>query len=385
MIDLLKPLLNFLKTKEVDSTNLVWRLHSRVTVYLLVFFTLLLSARTYFGEPIDCISTAPESVKKSLNTFCWILGTFISNDPKFVHASWDFIEIGDRMGSIPKEERVYIKYYQWVSVLLAIQAFLFSLPKHLWRIYEKSRMQDLCEGLTTILVPPGWNPVRKGLTLQYLTQEPNRKHCNYALIFFGCELLNFLIVLFNMWMMRFIFGGFWNSYQPAVQALFSLDMNSWMSLNSLVFPKLATCEFITVGPSGTKQNFDALCLLPQNVVNEKIFAFLWLWFICLAIISGVQVCYRLIQICCQSVRLQLIYCQLAPFSYHRVKRVVREANIGHWFLLYQMARNINRNVMKEIITDLAKIGQERTQSIQNLGQQQIVEDEEEIEDDEVTV
>ncbi|XP_058461797.1 innexin inx2 [Malaya genurostris] len=385
MIDLLKPLRDLLKTKTVDTTNVVWRLHSRATVYILVFFTLLLSARTYFGEPIDCISSAPDNVKKSLNTFCWILGTYISNDPKFVRASWDFIEIGNRMGSIPKHERVYQKYYQWVSFILAIQAFMFSLPKHLWRFTEASRMQTLCEGLTSILVPSSWDVERRDRTLRYLSHEPLRKHFNYGITFFLCELLNFLIVLLNMLLTSFIFGGFWNSYAPAMQALFSLDMDSWISYNSLVFPKLAKCDFFTVGPSGTKQNMDALCLLPQNIVNEKIFAFLWLWFVCLAFVSGIQVVYRLVQLSCQSVRLHLLYSLLSPISYHRVKRVVREANVGRWFLLYQMARNINRDVMKDIIAEMAKVGQEHSQSRQNLEQQQIHENEEDIDDDDITV
>lgn len=390
MIDLTKPLRELLKTKDVDSTNTVWRLHSRATVFALVFFTILLSAKAYFGEPIECISSVSPAIKASMNSFCWILGTFISNDPNFVYASWDFIEIGERMGNIAKEERLYQKYYQWVPFILAIQAFLFSFPKHLWRFCEGGRMKNLCENLTSVLPPDAWNEKRRCHTLLYLTQESRRRHCNYALLFFGCELLNFLVVLLNMFLMNFIFAGFWNSYRPAMQALFALDMNSWTSYNSLVFPKLAKCDFHYIGPSGTKQTLDALCLLPQNIVNEKIFAFLWLWFIALAVISGVHICYRLAQCCCQSVRFQLLYSTLQPVSYNRVKRVVRESNVGHWFFLYQMARNMNKGVMRDIVKDLAKIGQERNLSRQNLEEHHIAVNEDmevydDDDDDEVTV
>lgn len=389
MIEITRSLRELLVAKSFDSTNTVWRLHSRATVYLLVLFTILLSARTYFGDPIECISSASPAVMSSLHSFCWTMGTFISRDPKFVNARWDFIEIGVKMGHIPKDERVYQKYYQWVPFLLAIQAFLFSFPKHLWRFCEGGRLATLCDDLTSILPPGAWTRKRKCQTLIYLTQECRRRHTKYALIFVGCEILNFTVVLLNMLLMNFIFGGFWTNYQPAIQALMSLDMNSWTSYNSLVFPKLAKCDLSYIGPSGSKQTMDALCLLPQNIINEKIFAFLWIWFIVLAIISGMQLCYRLVQLCCQSVRFQLLFSLLDPISYHRLKRVVREANIGYWFLLYQMARNINKGVMREIIRDLSRIDQELNMSKQSVNELQLEVEAEEVqegvEDDEVTV
>lgn len=63
-------------------------------------------------------------------------------------ASWDVIEIGVQMGHIPQDERLYQKYYQWVPFVLAIQAFLFSFPKHLWRFFEGERLQNLCKDLS---------------------------------------------------------------------------------------------------------------------------------------------------------------------------------------------------------------------------------------------
>ena len=46
-----------------------------------------------------------------------------------------------------------------------------------------------------------------------------------------------------------------------------------------IFPKVAKCIFHKFGPSGSIMRHDALCVLPLNIMNEKIFAFLWYWWV----------------------------------------------------------------------------------------------------------
>ena len=40
------------------------------------------------------------------------------------------------------------------------------------------------------------------------------------------------------------------------------------------------------------QKFDAMCLLPLNIVNEKVFLVLWFWFIILTTASALALVYR---------------------------------------------------------------------------------------------
>lgn len=355
MILLARTLKDLLNSSTIDTTNWVWRLHSRVTVIMLAGFTILVTARAYFGEPIECITNGNAApAKASLNSFCWTLGTYISRDPKFVFSSWDVIELSGKMGAIPPGERFYQKYYQWVPFMLAIQVLLFSLPKMLWRLWERERMFTLCCDLTSILEPPNWDDNRRHKTFLFLMEEPRRSHRNYVLIFALCETMNLLVVIFNVITTSWIFGGFWESYRPAMMALFSLDMDSWISLNSLVFPKLAKCDFHYIGPSGSRQTLDALCLLPQNLVNEKIFAVLWVWFVLLSIVSFFQLWFRIVQFCSRGTRQYILHSHLRPYRYSAVRDLVRAIDVGTWFLLYKMAGNINRQVMREIVTDMVE-------------------------------
>lgn len=43
----------------------------------------------------------------------------------------------------------------------------------------------------------------------------------------------------------------------------------------IVFPRVTKCTFHKFGPSGTIQHHDALCVLALNILNEKIYIFLW--------------------------------------------------------------------------------------------------------------
>ena len=52
---------------------------------------------------------------------------------------------------------------------------------------------------------------------------------------------------------------------------------------------MTKCEFHKFGSSGTVEKLDALCVLPLNIINEKIYVFLWFWFIIVAIVTAIQV------------------------------------------------------------------------------------------------
>ena len=55
-----------------------------------------------------------------------------------------------------------------------------------------------------------------------------------------------------------------------------------------VFPKMTKCTFHKFGPSGNIEKIDSLCLLPINVINEKIYVFLWFWLVVLASLTVVS-------------------------------------------------------------------------------------------------
>lgn len=94
-------------------------------------------------------------------------------------------------------------------------------------------------------------------------------------------------------------------------------------------------------------------VLPLNIVNEKIFVFLWFWFIALTILSGISLVYRFAVCLWPKVRLYLLRARSRLSSHEDVEHIADKCQIGDWFILYQLGKNIDPLIYKEVITDLA--------------------------------
>ena len=87
-----EPLMKLLKLEKIETDNLVFRLHYKVPSYIytiqynpsiynlqitfpiFILFSAMLTAKQYFGDPIDCfVSGVPAGI---VNTYCWTHGTY---------------------------------------------------------------------------------------------------------------------------------------------------------------------------------------------------------------------------------------------------------------------------------------------------------------------
>ena len=62
------------------------------------------------------------------------------------------------------------------------------------------------------------------------------------------------------------------------------------------FFQMTKCTFNKYGPSGTVEITDGLCLLAINIITEKIYVFLWFWFMLLAGFTAVHLILRFVSI-----------------------------------------------------------------------------------------
>ena len=147
-------------------------------------------------------------------------------------------------------------------------------------------------------------------------------HGRYAFRFFLCEVWNFVNVIVQIYFIDFFLGGEFQTYVSFLYkqcqvgftkflknrgicryfdftSFFSLFIQGSDVLNytgleaedrpdpmARVFPKITKCTFHKYGASGTVEKKDGLCVLPQNIINEKIFLFIWIWLVFVAVVTG---------------------------------------------------------------------------------------------------
>jgi hypothetical protein len=131
-------------------------------------------------------------------------------------------------------------------------------------------------------------------------------HALYALRYFGCEALNFVNVIAQIYFIDFFVGGEFLTYGLDVINYSEMEPEDRADPMHVVFPKLTKCTFHKYGPSGTVEKKDGLCVLPLNIINEKIFIFLWFWLVLVAAMTGVFLIYRIAVICGTQIRVALI-------------------------------------------------------------------------------
>lgn len=191
--------------------------------------------------------------------------------------------------------------------------------------------------------------------LNYLTADNKIAHSMYAIRFYVCELLNLLMVILNMVLLEYVFDGFWYEFAPAIRAIFRNDHRVWAQATAGVFPKIAKCEYFDFGPSGTIQHKDHVCMLALNIVNEKIFAFVWLWLIGLLVVSTVNVICSTVCLSSVRFRVKLLQAHVMSMSGQEVRLIANGATFGEWFFIHQLGRNVYPLLFQDIMDELIKM------------------------------
>ena len=148
------------------------------------------------------------------------------------------------------------------------------------------------------------------------------------------------------------FDGAFLTFGLEVIAFAEQDQEDRLDPLIYVFPRMTKCTFHKFGTSGEVEKHDALCLLPLNIVNEKVYIFLWFWFILLASITGMFLLYRLGVLFGAGIRTAMIQARSGRVSRDKISDILSEPGlnyfqqVGDFFLLYLIAKNMDEVGMK---------------------------------------
>ena len=132
-------------------------------------------------------------------------------------------------------------------------------------------------------------------------------HTLYAFRYFVCEFLNLANVIGQIYFTDFFLGYEFRNYGLEVLAFSEMEPEDRPDPMAKVFPKVTKCTFHNYGPSGTVEKKDGLCVLPLNIINEKIYIFIWFWLIIVTFITGLGLIYRLMVLATPKLRAALVF------------------------------------------------------------------------------
>merc|ERR1712062_406566 len=127
------------------------------------------------------------------------------------------------------------------------------------------------------------------------------------------------------------------------------------------------CLVKTVSTSNQVQESNALCILSQNIINEKIYLFLWFWFVLMFVVSAIQLIFEIATFAIPSFRSFVIARQTGSYLSGNVKNFIeQDCNHGDWFVLHQIGKNTNRDFYSRFLEKLEKIYYNRNEEKKEL-------------------
>lgn len=343
----------FVKIRSEVIDNHAFRLHYRITTALLIAMSILVTSRQYLGDPIDCLSQSSSIPSNIMDQYCWISTTFTLPSVQ-TGVGIDIPFPGIDTSSHHPHEKTYHQYYQWVCFVLFLQAVMFYFPHYLWKMWEGGRIKSLSSGLEFTL---GEDVDKIAQVVDYLRQNLGNNNLYFTKYVF-CEFLNLVNVIGQIYFTNKFLGGAFVTYGADVIKYSEMNQENRTDPMVQVFPRVTKCTFHTFGPSGDVQKHDSLCILPINIINEKIYIFLWFWLIMLATVSASAIVYRLLTTLIPKFRYLLLKLQSRFTAREFVERTNDKCQVGDWFLLYLLGQSIDVRKFAKIINDLAKSASE---------------------------
>lgn len=352
MSDVFSGIKQYLLNKdEVTIDNNTFKLHYKATFFVLIACSLLLTQKQYFSDPIDCYMGNGKVSSDVLDVYCWISDTYTMPSLLDKKVGEDISHPGIGHSTNP-DDRKYHKYYQWVTLFVALQAFLFYVPRYIWMLSEGGKVKMLTADLNTPIVDDEVKKKRVDTIVNYFNINLHQ-HNVYAIKYIVCEALNFVNVILQIFFTDMFVGHEFLNYGTDVLNFTGEDIGTRHDPMDRVFPKVTSCTFYQKGKADNYEEHPSMCIMPLNILNEKLFIFLWFWYIIVAFLTGLGIVYRVATVS-PDVRKMMLRARSRLTPSMTVDQVAAKCQYGDWFILTYLAKNMDPLIFKDFMLELGK-------------------------------
>ena len=225
-------------------------------------------------------------------SYCWIHGTAYVRDHLQGKATGCFVD-QSKIGS--EEDAPVTAYYLWLPLLLTLCFSFAKMSRSLWKKFlEGNLVQYLLDG--------GNDPQVIAKNFDRMKRYYSMYHLKFGL----CELLNLVMVAVSMYVTdALLLGKFWGYGQEVLRYMWSLkymgpegryvdQYDQYLhDPQCELFPTEVACYIRIGATTGAIDRANYLCILSNNLFNQKYFLVLWLWWIFLIGVSIVGLVFRL--------------------------------------------------------------------------------------------
>ncbi|KAL7647303.1 UNVERIFIED_CONTAM: hypothetical protein RMT77_000898 [Armadillidium vulgare] len=317
----------------------------KLAMLVTIFSCVLVTARQYIGQNINCITGFVKQEHKAIENYCFISGTFtipVLEEEESAHPGVGPLPIKLKKESSENSEDSYTlhAYYQWVPIVLALQAALYYLPDLLWKQVDHGFFETALCNLNAVHINENDADQHIKASANYVTRTM-KQHSRYAISFLFVEIFGVFIAILNLFLTNAFLGGEFFSFGPAAVKYLQSPAYDFNNPLNEVFPKVGKCTWYKYGPTGTIQVHDAMCVLPLNIVNEKTYICLWVVYITTAVVTSIILIYHTIMFLIRGIRERLLLrLPMKSLTRNRLEIILKKGNLGDWFLIYNFKQNM---------------------------------------------
>lgn len=334
-------------------------LHYRATTIIFLSCCILVTSLEWIGNgaAITCAMVGPDDSwtipKDVINSYCYIQSTFLVPGVPGGVTAHPGVGPGAGSRSSGTQDQKHKAYYQWVSFMLFLQAGMFYFPHLLFKNWEGGKVSNILSGLHRVVLDKADRHSREKLLARYLRDNLNN-HNLWGIRLYLVRFIYLINLVGNIVLIDVFLDWEFSTYGLKVVELMEDDPIGRMDPMSRIFPKVTKCTMRKFGPSGSIQNHDAICVLPINIINEKIYVVLWFWLLFLCVLTLLSLIYNTFVLVTPPLRNMLLRSRgpQGQGTSTKLEEISRHLQVGDWMLLYQLSRNMESIVWGELVSEL---------------------------------